>query len=81
MKVRYPVITVNQMVSQGHVLEPVIGSVDLYKSVDEAITHVRDHRIDKRSYNGIVVYKAVAIVRRTAPPIDVIPIEAEAEED
>jgi len=41
----------------------------------EEALRVATNRLDKRSYNGMVIYQAVTLVQRTAPPIEVIALD------
>ncbi len=45
----------------------------------DTAVHIGQSRIDRRTYDGSVIYKAITLVRRTAPPIDVIPVGEDGE--
>ncbi len=50
------------------------GRVTFYQTYEEAVAGA-NARLDRRTYNGMVIHHATMLVRRTAPPIDVIPLD------
>jgi hypothetical protein len=50
------------------------GPIQVYDTYEEAVESAKS-QLDKRSYNHKVIYQAMAVVQRTAPPIEVINLE------
>lgn len=74
MKIKTVYAVVPRPVADGHA-QITCGSITRCKTHEEAV-RVAANRIDKRSYNGMVIYQAVTLVSRSAPPIEVIQLEA-----
>ena len=77
MKIRHVFAVVPRTVADGH---SVINcqNVTTCDTHEEAVEGAK-HHLDKRSYNGMVIYQAVTLVQRTAPPIDIVPIDDQGE--
>ncbi len=52
------------------------GNVTRCRTHEEAL-RIATNRLDKRSYNGMVIYQAVTLVQRSAPPTEVIHLDDE----
>ncbi len=77
MKIRHVFAVVPRTIADGH--SPIsCTDVTTYDTHEKAVKSAKS-RLDKRSYNGMVIYQAVTLVQRTAPPIDVILLDEQGE--
>ncbi len=76
-KPKYMYVIIPMVEANGHSVGVAQTKFRQVCKTEEEAVEQATNMLDKRTYNSMYIYKAVIQVRRSAPPIEILPVTEE----